>query len=412
MERLLFKLTIAVWITVPRGEDVKLSEEELHDYYKWTSSIIPPEDYKDNQRSFWLRLGFFSMVSKQQFDHKKRENNHNISNEVEPVTDTDSPAQKFFQKQVRFNYEFETLFPTPWNSSNYVVVPRKVDWRLRNAIRVPADYHTYCTASYAFAVAATIDAHINYWTEFDYAPSPRVFMKCPYGNDVKYETFDPCDDRDWYNGTPDAVIRSYKFAILNGLQDRDRYPYIEGKYQPCDDSGYNDEAFWTEHLTGYVIIPHDDDSEINLMVAVALYGPVTVSFESTHANLDLLNYGGGIYDGPCGKGKMLTMMVIGYGEEKGKQYWLLQNSRGPNWGQYGYIKIARYGQCDITQQMVFPIVNAYERIYGFHTAEDDWWTNLETKLVMNAVHRKYNYTSEMDLPPELKLSNDEPSVWN
>ncbi|KAF6200087.1 hypothetical protein GE061_006388 [Apolygus lucorum] len=442
MESMLFIVTIAVWITVLRGENGKLTEEEQQDYFKWISTILPQhwldqpitrkittetilenfrnnrekayksvQDYKDNKKSFWLRLSAYSMFSEQQFYNKKRENDHRILNEVEPITDFKSVEQEEFIKQVKLNYNYDSVLPTPWNTSELVIIPMKVDWRLRNAIRVPADVHAYCTASYPFAVAATIDAHINYWTEYDYAPTPQTFMSCPYGNDVKFQHYDPCDDQNGFNGTPDSVIRAYKFAILNGLQDRERHPF-QDRYERCDDSNAHDEGYWTKHLSGYVLIPKDHNAEVNLMVAVALHGPVTVSFESTHANLDLMNYGGGIYDGPCGKGKLLTMMVIGYGEEKGKPYWLLQYSLGQNWGQYGYIKIARFGQCDITQQMVFPIVEADERIYGFHTAEDDWWTNLETKLVMNAVHRKYNYTSEMDLPPELKLSNDEPSVWN
>lgn len=40
------------------------------------------------------------------------------------------------------------------------------------------------------------------------------------------------------------------------------------------------------------------------------------------------------------------MKIIGWGYENGLDYWLIENSFGPNWGMNGYAKILRTGKED------------------------------------------------------------------
>ena len=87
--------------------------------------------------------------------------------------------------------------------------------------------------------------------------------------------------------------------------------------------------------------------------------PVSVAIEAD--SLVFQFYGGGIIDSArCGTDLDHGVLIVGYGEEKGKMYWILKNSWGPDWGENGYFRIARSestndpGICGVAMQPAFP----------------------------------------------------------
>jgi len=90
-------------------------------------------------------------------------------------------------------------------------------------------------------------------------------------------------------------------------------------------------------MTGWETLPKN--SYEPLARALAQKGPVAVSVAAD----SWFNYESGIFNG-CGKDNIIdhSVTAIGYGEEDGTKYWVIQNSWGADWGEAGHIRLERH----------------------------------------------------------------------
>jgi len=90
-------------------------------------------------------------------------------------------------------------------------------------------------------------------------------------------------------------------------------------------------------MTGWETLPKNKYGP--LVHALSERGPVAVSVAAD----SWFNYETGIFNG-CGKDAIIDHAVtaIGYGEENGVKYWVIQNSWGSDWGEAGHIRLERH----------------------------------------------------------------------
>lgn len=86
--------------------------------------------------------------------------------------------------------------------------------------------------------------------------------------------------------------------------------------------------------------------------------PIVAAVEATNPIFYL--YVGGIItiDSMCGSNPNHAVLIVGYGQQDGLEYFLVKNSWGTDWGENGYVRIGikstmNPGVCGILSQPVY-----------------------------------------------------------
>ncbi|KAJ8383437.1 hypothetical protein AAFF_G00221370 [Aldrovandia affinis] len=151
------------------------------------------------------------------------------------------------------------------------------------------------------------------------------------------------------------------FTPDNGLNlpksiDYRKMGYVTPVRNQDQDCAYNESGKAAE-IKGFRVVPKG--SEKALQAAVAKFGPISVGID---ASLDsfFLYKKGVYYDPDCDKKDINhAVLVVGYGATpKGKKYWIVKNSWGEDWGNAGYVLMARNRKnaCGIANLASFPLM--------------------------------------------------------
>lgn len=106
-----------------------------------------------------------------------------------------------------------------------------------------------------------------------------------------------------------------------------------------------------------MIIPEGDENA--LMKAVGTVGPVSVAIDASSTKFQF--YHDGIYENSECNSTALDhgVLVVGYDTDSNKRdYWIVKNSWGTQWGKQGYIYMARNknNHCGIASSASYPVV--------------------------------------------------------
>ena len=144
---------------------------------------------------------------------------------------------------------------------------------------------------------------------------------------------------------------AFKYVIDNdGLCTEKEYPYI-GNDSICLENQCNSVV----KIKSYTDVRPNDETILKGAVSV---GPVSVAIQANVSSFQF--YKSGIYQDPeCGDQLDHGVLVVGYGStNNGTDYWIVKNSWGEDWGNKGYIWMARNrnNSCGIASKPSYPIV--------------------------------------------------------
>lgn len=224
-----------------------------------------------------------------------------------------------------------------FHSDTSATVPSSYDWREHNAV-TPVKDQGQCGSCWSFSATGAMEGAWAISTGQLVSLSEQQLVDCSksYGN------------HGCYGGLMDDA---FQYAMDNGMCLETAYPY-EAKGGDCQKCDVVVEISSCGDVT--------KNNQLDLKEAVSR-GPVSIAIEADTKAFQL--YTGGVLTGDaCGTDLDHGVLIVGYGEEDGTEFWLVKNSWGPSWGEGGYIKIERSdstndpGVCGIAMQPSYPVV--------------------------------------------------------
>ncbi|KAF3452083.1 hypothetical protein FNV43_RR08179 [Rhamnella rubrinervis] len=235
----------------------------------------------------------------------------------------------FNSKSSQTSFRYETM----------TAVPSSIDWRKKGAV-TPIKDQGQCGACWAFSAVAAVEGITQINTGNLVSLSEQQLVDCV------------ASSHGCKGGNMDLA---FEYIIENqGISSETSYPYEEMD-RSCDTEKAKNVA---AQITGYEDVPSSNEEALLKAVFVQ---PVSITID-TRGSGRFHMYGGGIFDGDCGNSHNHEVLVIGYGEENGKKYWLIKNSWGKTWGENGYMRILRdygapEGLCGLALHPSYPTVN-------------------------------------------------------
>ncbi|XP_054713340.1 procathepsin L-like [Uloborus diversus] len=316
--------------------------DSMWDAYKEKYNKVYPEVEENARRLIWESN--VQLISRHNLEAELGPDTHTYQLRLNKFSDMTVSELNKYRKCLRsnasllnWNDDIET-FKNPCGKSCRYTLPSSVDWRDKGFVTSIKDQGD-CGSCWAFSSTGALEGQTKAKTGSLVSLSEQNLVDCSekQGNQG-------CDGG-W-------MEYAFQYVIDNeGIDTEKAYPYkARKKHCKFVRSGVG------SNCTKYMKIKQGN--EIDLQAAVANVGPIAIAIDASGDKF--MSYSKGIYfDKTCTSTELdHAVLVVGYGSENGKDYWIVKNSWGSDWGMDGYILMARnaHNMCGIATHAIFPVV--------------------------------------------------------
>lgn len=247
-------------------------------------------------------------------------------------------------------------------SPSHAELPERVDWRREGAV-TPVKNQGECGSCWAFSVTGALEG--------------QHFRKTGELVSLSEQNLVDCSKNGGDDGCHGGYESSaFKYIQMNGgIDTEETYPYYGACTElsptaphPCVNETSSAKCSYDPSHIGATVEGYnkvESGNEDALKSAVATVGPISVSIFVAE---DFFRYSHGVYTTEDCRDHAIglhAVLIAGYeqnipvhGSDKKYDTWIVKNSWGEEWGDHGYIHMARNDGniCEIANDALFPIV--------------------------------------------------------
>jgi cathepsin C len=209
--------------------------------------------------------------------------------------------------------------------------PKEFNWKDKLK---PAGSQGNCGSCYVYSTIRMIQARLKILYDHDVDLSVQHAIDCSfynqgcnggypylvmkYGNEFEYIP-ESCKSYQEANG--ECFKNTCNITELDYIYKTKDYKYIGGSYGKCTEKTILEEV----HKHGPIVVSFEPDYNF-MMYKTGIYHEIEEKLSVPKPEWEKVDH---------------SVLLVGWGEENGEKFWLIQNTWGPEWGEDGFFRMLR-----------------------------------------------------------------------